>query len=283
MIGNIYLNILLLTAINVSVPLSQPSHIEFLTGNNYKRWRRQLDTYLGAHDYDICLSQPEPVEPPDSASSSVKARFSSWQKANKMSLLIIQSSISEPLRAGIPSFDTAKELLDIIEGQFIGYAKASIMNLFTQLFGLHFDQGSVREFISKLCGIVYQLRDLGMNLDDDFIVYSTMSFLPKSYETFVVNHNTSDRKWSVNELINQCVLEEGRQKSGIVAAEHAHLTHSTNSKNFGKRKRNDNKPQNSAKSNQPERLCYYCKQPGHVIANCEKLKKTNATQNAQET
>lgn len=90
--------------------------------------------------------------------------------------------------------------------------------------------------------LIISLKELEIDLGTDFLVHLAVASLPPSLETFKVNYNAQEKKWTVNELIAYYVMEEERQKQG--KAESANLAyHGANKKNFKRNgmKRNFNK------------------------------------------
>ena len=43
-----------------------------------------------------------------------------------------------------------------------------------------------------------------------FLVHYILYILPQQYGSFKISYNTHKDKWSINELLNMCVQEEGR-------------------------------------------------------------------------
>ncbi|KAF7812818.1 Retrovirus-related Pol polyprotein from transposon TNT 1-94 [Senna tora] len=91
-----------------------------------------------------------------------------------------------------------------------------------------------------------------------------------------VSYNTQKEKWSLNELIAQCVQEEERHKQNKV--ESAHLASSSSVKASNKRKRNEKGTADKGKSSQNVQkkqdtgpTCFFCRKHGHVKKDCSKF------------
>ncbi|KAF7831905.1 Retrovirus-related Pol polyprotein from transposon TNT 1-94 [Senna tora] len=88
-------------------------------------------------------------------------------------------------------------------------------------------------------------------------------------ESLRVSYNTQKEKWSLNELIAQCVQEEEMHKQNKV--ESAHLASSFSAKASKKRKKNDKGTANNGESNKnvqkkqdTDHTCFFCKKHGQV-------------------
>ena len=47
-------------------------------------------------------------------------------------------------------------------------------------------------------------------MSETFLVHYILNTLPAAYGPFKISYNTHKDKWSINELLNMCVQEEGR-------------------------------------------------------------------------
>ena len=85
-----------------------------------------------------------------------------------------------------------------------------------------------------------KLKPIDLGLKDEFLIHLVFTFLPKEYETFVVNYNMQLDKWDIEKLIAMCVQEEDRLKSS--QGDSANLMKDKKKKNFNK----NAKPQGKA-------------------------------------
>ena len=98
----------------------------------------------------------------------------------------------------------------------------------------------------EMSNLVTRLKALKLELSEDILVHLVLISLPTQFSPFKISYNTQKEKWTLNELIAQCVQEEERLKQEKI--ESAHLA--STSQRFGtnnKRKR-DNKGKQTAVS-----------------------------------
>ena len=72
-------------------------------------------------------------------------------------------------------------------------------------------------------------------MPEGIVVQLALNSLPVQYDTLKVSYNTQKEKWSLHELLAQCVQEEERLKRGKI--ESAHLTSTSSDPGNKKRKR----------------------------------------------
>ena len=89
----------------------------------------------------------------------------------------------------------------------------------------------------EMSNLVTRLRTLKLELSDDILVHLVLIFLPTQFSPFKISYNTQKEKWTLNELIAQCVQKEERLKQEKI--ESAHLT-TTYHDNVAKREKKNN-------------------------------------------
>ncbi|CAL8118227.1 unnamed protein product [Prunus armeniaca] len=142
-----------------SQPTVNPSNyqsIETLTGSNYQKWKQDLEISLGFLDYDYVLRGQELAA---DASAALRTKYAKWEKANHMSMLIMQKSMASSVRGSIPKFENAKQYYEAIAQRFKESEKAF--------------KRCVRAHIMNLIDIGTKLQDM--------MVHLALNSLPKEF------------------------------------------------------------------------------------------------------
>ena len=227
-------------------------------------------------DIDLALEEEEPPKPSDESTESEIAHHKAWVKSNKMCLKIMKHSISETIKGVMPKTEKAKVFMIEIRNRFKRSDKAEVSSLLGRLTHASYnDHGNIREYIVELSDVVSKIRSFGLKIEDELLAYLVLNSLPSQFSTFQVNYNTQKDKWTLNELISQCVQEEERlSKQG--KAHSVHLVTSGQGRNGKKKRKQGSDKQHSGSSvnqHQPEdqssrkrakkNNCFFCKKPGH--------------------
>jgi hypothetical protein len=61
--------------------------------------------------------------------------------------------------------------------------------------------GNVREHILKMIDMSNKPKDLECPLPDRYVIHYVMMSLPTIFRNFKINYNSSDKKWTMAELI----------------------------------------------------------------------------------
>lgn len=201
--------------------LSHLSRTKPLDGSNYSTWVEEIRLLLGLAELYFALSKDYPT-PPTEGDPDYQNKYmlydldkNKWEKSNKKCLMVIKHSIVDAVKGAITDCDTAKEYLERLKAQFVGSSKAYAYTLTRQFVNMRYDGSGIRGHIQKMSSIAAKLNSyFAAPLPDEFIVHIIMQSLPKEYETFHVNYNNSVRdKWSLDQLMAQCVQEEERLKA----------------------------------------------------------------------
>ncbi|XP_075083568.1 uncharacterized protein LOC142167303 [Nicotiana tabacum] len=163
------------------------------------------------HSLQTFRTKQKSAEPTTTSNADEKAKYEKWMKDNKLSIMIIKRSIFYYIKGTVKDNGNAKDFLSAIRQKFLESDKTEIGSLIDFLSTIKYNPvGSVRDHIIKLFNIYTKLNNLGVTITGDFLIYQSLRSLPKYFNQFKTTYNEQKDKWSVDELIIVCVIEEGR-------------------------------------------------------------------------
>ncbi|CAM8943532.1 unnamed protein product [Rhodiola kirilowii] len=165
-------------------------------------------------DLDLALREPKQNVITDTSSESDQVYKGTWERSNRLSLMIIRCGILEAFRSAVPDEDTtAKDYLAAIEKRLVKNDKAETSVLLAKLIAMRYSgKGNIREYIMEMSNLASKLKSLKLDLSEDLLVHLVLISLPGQYSQFKISYNYQKEKWSLNELISFCVKEEERLK-----------------------------------------------------------------------
>ena len=135
--------------------------IETLTGSNFKKWKEDVQIVLGMMDIDLAIREDKPSDLTDTSTSDQRNKYEKWDRANRMSLMIMRKAMTQSVKGGIPKLENANEFFAAVGEKFKESGKAETGTFLTQLTSMKFDGvGSVREHILKMVDLAQKLKDL---------------------------------------------------------------------------------------------------------------------------
>jgi hypothetical protein len=136
-----------------------------LNGTNFSTWKEQIESCLGVLEIDHALRVDKHVALTNESSADDKANFAKWERSNRMSLMIMKSTITSAIRGGIPENDAesnpfiAKEYLVSVEEQFKSTSKANASALIMKMLTSKYNGTSgVREHIMMMNDMAAKLK-----------------------------------------------------------------------------------------------------------------------------
>ncbi|XP_062191303.1 uncharacterized protein LOC133895133 [Phragmites australis] len=169
-------------------------------------------------DLDYALRDTAPEEPADDTPDLIKKKRAyesakeKWERSNRMSLMIMKSTITVEIRGAIPNFESAKTYLDSVEEQSKGSSKVYDSTLIMNMLTTKYDRTcGIREHVMMMNNMTTELK--GMEIPKGFLTHFIMTSFPSEFGLFKINYNTQKEKWTMNELIAMCVQEEERLKA----------------------------------------------------------------------
>jgi hypothetical protein len=202
-----------------------------------------------------------------------------WERSNRKCLMVIKERISEGIRGAILECETAVEYLEKVESQFTGYSKAYASSFIKMLISEKYTGGGMRDHILRMSNVAARLKPLDLTINDDFLIYFIFNSLSKEFETFELNYNSINDKWTLEKFIAMCVQEEERIKRNNGGVDSVNMAkHHQKRKIPPSPKKEDKGKAMSTSSDQSvdKDQCKWCKRRGHYQKNCiEFLKHRN--------
>lgn len=118
---------------------NQICSIETLNGNNFVAWKNDIELALGLADLDMALLEDEPAKSDANSVADEKMHYQKWERANRLSIMVIKKSISPSFKASVPNETNAKKFLASIGDRFLEFEKAETGELMQKLNNMQYD------------------------------------------------------------------------------------------------------------------------------------------------
>lgn len=190
---------------------SYASSVPILTGTNFSEWKEQVEFTLGVLDLDLALQTEKPAELTTTSTDEEKALHKAWEKSDRLSIMFLRMTIASNIKTSLPKPENAKEYMTAIEERFKTADKSLAGKLMADLTTMKFDgTRSMHDHVIEMTNLAAKLKNLGMTVDDSFLVQFILNSLPPQYGPFQIHYNTTNEQCSMNELANKLVQEEAR-------------------------------------------------------------------------
>jgi hypothetical protein len=163
------------------------------------------------------------------------------------------------------------EYLDKVESKFTGSAKVYVRTLIKRLTTEKYFEGGVRDHILRMTNVVARLKPLDLAIKDGFLIYLIFISLRKEFETFEVNYNSMNEKWTLEKFMPMCVQEEERIRCNNGGVDSVNLAKHNNKKRNLMSKpapKNEEKGKGVAGPLAEKDQCKWCFKIGHYQKNC---------------
>jgi hypothetical protein len=111
-----------------------------------------------------------------------------------------------------------------------------------------------------------RLKPLDMAMKDGFLIYLIFNSLLKEFETFEVNCNSMNEKWTLEKFMTMCVHEEERIKHNSGGVDSVNLAkHNNEKRNFVPKPapNNEEMGKGATRSLAEKDQCKWCFKRGH--------------------
>ena len=266
------------------MPVSLHSHassVPLFNGLNFSDWWEQVQFHLGVLDLDLALQVEKPTAITDKSSTEEKALHKAWERSNRLSLMFMRMTVANNIKSTLTTTESAKEFKKFVEEKSQTADKSLAGTLMSTFTTMKYDGSrTMHEHVLEMTTLVAKLKNLGMNVDEYFLVQFILNSLPpEQYGPFQMNYNTIKDKWNINQLTSMLVQEETRLKNQRAHSVHL-LSHQkaekSSRKRSGKSKKkglhNLNDSSKAIHKKERGNKCYFCYKVGHLKKDCLKRK-----------
>lgn len=162
---------------------------EKLTGENFTKWKSNMNLLLVSKNHKFVLNEECPKEPSANAPKHVRDKYEAWIHSNNKAKYYILVSMSDVLRTKHESMETAYEILESLK----------------EMFGRQFDQSrhvatrtymntkmkkgvSVREHVLNMISLLHEAQMHGAVMDEKTQVSIILEFLTPAFSAFTTNY-----------------------------------------------------------------------------------------------
>jgi len=223
-----------------------------LDKTNYLVWKWQFINVLRANDLESVIPSP---------TDEVKVLPANLLKKDSQAMALLGSALTEENALKVINCTTFAHAWRTIEQCHEIKTSFEPQSLFQKLNGYKIRHvNDVSKGVSEMLGIVAQLRNLGEEVSENNLMGAILSALPSSFEIFVtVWKNSPSSERTVDNLIARIMSD---------ASDLARSEESNTSRALYVSKGKKKYPKNVDKD-----ACRYCKEKGHFIEKCPKLKE----------
>ena len=146
-------------------------------------------------DIDYAIRKSEPREVTKESTPVEVALSERWERSNRLSVMFIKTKITTGIRGSVEQYDKVQDLLKAIGEQFVTSDKALESTLIMKLSSIRITSvRGVCEHIMQMRDITAQLKKLGIDMSESFLVHFILNTLPHQYEPFKISYNTHKDK-----------------------------------------------------------------------------------------
>ena len=130
-------------------------------------------------DIDYAIRKSEPPEVTEERTPVEVALFERWERFNRLSVMFIKTKITTGIRGSVDQYNKVQDLLKAISKQLVTLDKALASTLIMKLSSIRITSvKGVREHIMQMRDIAAQLKKLGIDMSESFLVHFILNTLP---------------------------------------------------------------------------------------------------------
>ena len=248
--------------------------IEKFDGRDFGYWKMQIEDYLYGKKLHLPLLGQKPEAMKDEE----------WISLDRQVLGLIRLTLTRKVAHNIIKERTTAGLMAALSGMYEKPSANNKVYLMKKLFNLKMAEGMpVTQHLNNFNTITNQLSSVEIDFDDEIRALILLASLPNSWEAMrtAVSNSAGKSKLNYDDIRDLILGEEVRRRdAGESSTSGSALNVETRGRRFDKysnRGRSKSRPrprQDRSKSRSRKPIeCWHCGKPGHIQANCYKMKE----------
>ena len=276
---------------------------DVLTGDNFQKWKSNLNIVLVSESIRFVLTENRPPVPTANCSRAAKESFDRWVTSNNKAVGYMLASMSDALRTKLEGKETAVEILDALQEMFGRQSEQARIELTHKYSSAKMRAGTpVRDHVMLMTNYFTEAELHGAQIDEVTQVGIILNSLSADFIQFTSNYIMNKLNYGLSQLLNklqtfESISRQGKMKGSANVADRASSSkakppkrkapapsgpgQASSSKGKGPAKEEKNKRNKSAENPKPAKAnerpkaqapakgsCFHCKEQGHWKRNC---------------
>ena len=174
-----------------------------LDGDNYAKWKSNMNILLVCEDYKFVLAEECPPEPAANASKTAREPFDRWIKANNKAKCFMLASMSDVLRKKHEEMETAYEIMESLEAMFGAPSEKARLDAVRAFMNDKMKKGSsVKAHVLNMIDHLHDAELNGARIDEATQVGIILESLSPDFHEFVNNFVMNKKRSNLTEHLN---------------------------------------------------------------------------------
>ena len=176
---------------------------EKLTGDNFIKWKSNMNLLLVSENHKFVLNEECPEEPGANAPKHVRDKFDAWIQSNNKAKCYMLVSMSDVLRTKHESMETAFEILESLKEMFGRPSDKSHHEATRTYMNAKMKKGqSVREHVLNMISVLHEVETHRAFMDEKTQVSIILESLTPAFSTFTTNYVMNKLEFNMTQLLN---------------------------------------------------------------------------------
>ena len=162
---------------------------ESLTGDNFVKWKSNVNIVLVCENNRFVLTEECPAEPVANAARSVRESYERWIQANNKARAYMLASMSDVLRLKHEMMETAIEIMDSLQNMFGKQSEQSRHEATRKYMNAKMSKGTlVRDHVLNMANYINEAELHGAIIDEPTQVSIILDSLTPDFLQFTSNY-----------------------------------------------------------------------------------------------